>query len=113
MSPEGEVDFCNLRALEFSGRTVEDFRQWRWTENSVVHPEDVPVLLGGLRAALSSKKSLETEARLRRFDGQFRWFTVGFAPLLDESGEVIRWRVCGSPMGKGQGDREWGRRQRV
>lgn len=96
MSPDGEVDFFNLRALEYSGRTLEDFRSWRWAENGIIHPEDVPRVLDELRAALSSKNSFETEARLRRFDGQLRWFRVGIAPLLDESGEVIRW--CGTSI---------------
>jgi formate hydrogenlyase transcriptional activator len=96
MSPDGEVDFCNLRTLEYSGRTLEDFRGWRWTENGIVHPEDVPELVGAMRAALSSGKSFETEARLRRFDGQLRWFRVGIAPLLDESGDIIRW--CGTSI---------------
>jgi formate hydrogenlyase transcriptional activator len=91
--PDGALDFSNVRSLEFSGRTQEDFRQWTWADNGLVHPEDVPRLLEEQRASISSKEPLETEARLRRFDGQFRWFRIGFAPLLSESAEVIRW--CG------------------
>jgi formate hydrogenlyase transcriptional activator len=96
MMPDGDVDFCNLRTLEFSGCTLDDFREWRWTKNGIVHPEDVPKLVDAFRLAILSGKSSESEARLRRFDGQHRWFKVGFAPLKDESGAVIRW--CGTSI---------------
>jgi len=43
--PDGALDFSNLRSLEYSGRTLEEFRQWLWTENGIIHPEDVPRLL--------------------------------------------------------------------
>lgn len=92
--PDGALDFSNLRSLEYSGFALEDFRHWRWTENGIVHPKDVPRLLELLRSTLASKEPFETEARLRRFDGQYRWFRVGFAPLLDELGEIVRW--CGA-----------------
>src|SRR5262249_37760700 len=31
------------------------------------------------------------EARLRRFDGQYRWFLFRPAPVRDESGKVVAW----------------------
>ena len=93
-SPDGEIDFSNLRSLEFSGYSLHDFQGWQWTKNGIVHPEDVAQLLAGQRAAISAREPFEAEARLRRFDGQYRWFSIGFAPLLSKSGEVIRW--CGA-----------------
>jgi len=37
----------------------------------------------------------EDEMRLRRADGEYRWFLVRTAPLRDESGKIIKmvWRV--------------------
>lgn len=94
--PDGALDFSNRRSVEYSGFELEDFRHWRWTENGLVHAEDVPAVLKALREAIADKKPFETEARLHRFDGQYRWFRVGFAPLLDESGEIVRW--CGASI---------------
>ncbi len=91
--PNGALDYSNLRSLDYSGRTLEDFRDWHWTENGIVHPDDVPRLLEEQRTSISSKEPLETEVRLRRFDGKFRWFRIGFAPLLNGPAEVTRW--CG------------------
>jgi formate hydrogenlyase transcriptional activator len=94
LSPDGEVNFCNQRALEYSGRTLEDFRGRRWKENGIVHEEDVPTLLEALRVQIPSKEPFECAIRVRRSDGQYRWFSVGFAPLLDASGELVRWCVA-------------------
>jgi PAS domain-containing protein len=33
----------------------------------------------------------EAEARLRRFDGECRWFLFRANPLRDESGDVVKW----------------------
>ncbi len=96
LTPDGEVDFCNLRALEYSGTTLEDFREWRWTRTDFIHLDDVPRMLDTLREAIPSKEPFDSEVRVRRSDGQYRWFTIGFAPLLDESGEVVRW--CGAAI---------------
>ena len=35
----------------------------------------------------------EVEGRLRRFDGEYRWFLFRFEPLRDESGKIVNW--CG------------------
>ena len=33
----------------------------------------------------------EIEARLRRHDGEYRWFLIRVAPFRDESGAILRW----------------------
>jgi PAS domain S-box-containing protein len=33
----------------------------------------------------------ELEARLRRFDGEYRWFLFRGVPLRDESGNIVKW----------------------
>ena len=33
----------------------------------------------------------EAEARLRRFDGEYRWFLFRANPLRDESGNIVKW----------------------
>ena len=47
-----------------------------------VHPEDLPELVEYSRARLSSGASRDAEARLRRFDGAYRWFEFRFSPEL-------------------------------
>jgi PAS fold len=33
----------------------------------------------------------ESEQRIRRHDGQYRWFLVRYQPLKDAAGRVVRW----------------------
>ena len=42
-------------------------------------------------ALLTSGKSGEIEARLRRRDGVYRWFLCRAEPLRDELGQIVRW----------------------
>ena len=40
---------------------------------------------------LASGESGEMEARLRRYDGAYRWFLIRVEPLRDETGRLLRW----------------------
>jgi PAS domain-containing protein len=43
------------------------------------------------RAHLASGQQFQMEQRVRRADGEYRWFFIRRVPLRDESGEVISW----------------------
>ncbi len=43
------------------------------------------------RRLLASGEVGETEARLRRFDGEYRWFLFRASPLRNDSGKVVKW----------------------
>src|SRR5437899_48661 len=53
------------------------------------HPDDR--LVEEWRTALAAGKPFERETRLRRSDGQYRWFLVRAVPLRDERGNVVKW----------------------
>ncbi|MBW8789192.1 MAG: PAS domain S-box protein, partial [Rhizobium leguminosarum] len=40
---------------------------------------------------VASKKSRPVDARIRRADGEYRWFNLRQSPLLDPDGNVVRW----------------------
>jgi transcriptional regulator with GAF, ATPase, and Fis domain len=49
-------------------------------------------------AAISRRIPFEYERRVRRRDGQYRWFLTQYNPVLDERGEVIRWYATGTDI---------------
>src|SRR5262245_18993390 len=63
-----------------------------------VHPDDTERLREQRRAAMLANKPFVLEERLRRKDGQYRWFLAQFNPLLDEQGRVIRWYATGTDV---------------
>jgi PAS domain S-box-containing protein len=87
--PDGYLDYFNQRWLEFLGLSLEDVCGWRWT--GAVHPEDVAGLLQKWHAALGSGEPLETEARVRRADGEYRLLLHRKVPLRNEQGAILKW----------------------
>jgi PAS domain S-box-containing protein len=87
--PDGYRDFLNQRWLDYTGITKEQAAGWGWAE--AIHPDDRQRVVEYWRSCLASGVPAETEARLRRFDGSYRWFLFRANPLRDESGRIIRW----------------------
>ena len=87
--PDGSVDFVNRRWLETTGLTIEDALGWDW--GSVVHPDDLARYVDEWRAALAAGEPTESEVRLRRADGKYRWWLTRNVPLRDELGNIVKW----------------------
>jgi PAS domain S-box-containing protein len=92
LRPDAVVDFLNKRWVDYSGLTLEQYVQ---DPTGPVHPEDIPRVLKNWRAALAAGESSEDEMRLRRADGEYRWFLVRTVPLHDEHGSVVKWLGAG------------------
>jgi PAS domain S-box-containing protein len=87
--PDGSAEFFNQHYLDYVGLSAEQVKNWGWT--AAVHPDDLNGLAGSWQSIMSSGKQGETEARLRRFDGEYRWFLFRANPLHDESGNIVNW----------------------
>ncbi|MGY0572487.1 PAS domain-containing sensor histidine kinase [Bradyrhizobium sp. RDM12] len=87
--PDGSAEFFNQHYLEYMGVSSEQAQDWGWTK--VVHPDDLNGLTSAWQSIRTSREAGEKEARLRRFDGTYRWFLFRAHPLRDEAGNVTRW----------------------
>ncbi|WP_377831222.1 PAS domain-containing protein (plasmid) [Bradyrhizobium lupini] len=87
--PDGSAEFFNQHYLNYVGLSLEAAQDWGWT--TTVHPDDLSDLAGAWQQIMNSREAGEKEARLRRFDGTYRWFLFRANPLRDEAGNVIRW----------------------
>jgi PAS domain S-box-containing protein len=87
--PDGSVDFINRRWLEFSGVSLEKGLGRGW--EAAVHPDDLARFVDEWRAAVACGKPMETEARVLRADGQYRWLLIRNVPLHDEGGKIVKW----------------------
>ena len=87
--PDGSVDFLNKRWLEYTGLSLE--QGLGQGAQAAIHPEDLARLRVEWRAALADGKQFETEARVRRTDGEYRWFLIRSVPLRDENGNIVKW----------------------
>ena len=89
MAPSGELESVNSPLTEYFGRTVEELKNWGTSD--AVHPEDRPRVLEAYETSLAAGIPFDHELRLRRFDGEYRWFENRGAPIRDESGRIARW----------------------
>jgi PAS domain S-box-containing protein len=90
--PDGRIDFVNQRWCEYSHLGVDEAHGGGW--QTAIHPVDLPGLLERWRSILVSGEPGELEARLRRFDGEYRWFLFRASPIADASGHLVKW--CGT-----------------
>jgi PAS domain S-box-containing protein len=86
---DGRAEFLNRRWLEYTGLSLEEGLDWGWT--AAIHPNDRDRIVDHWRLLLSSGHSGEIEVRLRRFDGDYRWFRAWALPMQDSAGRIIRW----------------------
>jgi len=86
---DGSAEFFNGRWLAYAGLTADQAQGWGWAV--AVHPDDLKVLVDYWQTIMALGQSGEIEARLRRFDGVYRWFLFRATPSLDENGRVVKW----------------------
>src|ERR1700694_2045762 len=89
--PDGHIDFLNQRWCEYTGLSVDEAYGHGW--QTAIHSEELPELLEHWRSIVASGEPCEMEARLRRFVGHYGWFFFRTCPLVDASGQVVKW--CG------------------
>ena len=87
--PDGSVDFVNQPWLEYHGLTWGSFN--RGSVLAALHPDDVAIAAQNWRTALATGKHPELELRVRRADGEYRWFLSRAVPLRDELGNIVKW----------------------
>ena len=87
--PDGSAEFVNQRWLDYTGLSLEEAVGWGW--QATIHPEDLGKTMETWLRIVASEEAGEDEARVRRFDGEYRWFLLRAVPVCDERGKVIRW----------------------
>jgi formate hydrogenlyase transcriptional activator len=105
LGSDGSVEYANRTVIDYTGLSAEhlmgsDFRP------QVFHPEDMERLRETRRLGFSRGLPWENEIRVRRKDGQYRWFLIRYSPLIDDHGHVVRWCAAGTDIDKRKRDEE-------
>lgn len=87
--PDGSAEFFSQHYLDFIGLPADQAADWGWI--AAVHPEDVNGLAETWQRIMASEAPGEAEARLRRHDGEYRWFLFRTNPLRNETGAIVTW----------------------
>ncbi len=85
---DGRSDFINRYFREYTGLGSGEALDQGW--QTAIHPDDLPSLLNGWSEIQQSGVSQEIDARLRRHDGEYRWFVFRLS-FMEEGGGQGRW----------------------
>jgi len=96
--PNWERLYINRVALDYLGLTLDAWRQQRTFGAEDHHPDDSAQLEASMRRALSSGSGFESEVRVRKADGSYRWFLARFNPVRDEQEQIVRWYVAATDI---------------
>ena len=87
--PDGMLDWFNERVYEYGGFGAGQLDGNGWA--AMVHPDDAALAIERWAAALRSGDTYQTEFRLRRADGSFRWHIARALPIRSGGGAISRW----------------------
>jgi PAS domain S-box-containing protein len=87
--PTGAIEWFNRRWYEYTGAPQGTGEGWSW--DRVTHPDDMEHTLKNWRKGLETGALFQNEIRVRRHDGEYRWFLVRAWPLRDADGKIARW----------------------
>ncbi|HEV7510134.1 MAG TPA: sigma 54-interacting transcriptional regulator [Candidatus Acidoferrum sp.] len=91
---EGEFEFVSQQCLDYFGTTLEELKAQEskgWTTSNIVHRDDFPRMLATWMRSVETGNPYQSEYRIRRADGAYRWFHVRSLPWRDTEGRIIRW----------------------
>jgi len=87
--PDGQLDWFNDRVYEYTGLKRGDLDGGSWT--TMIHADDVSFVLDRWGNALATGEPFETEFRLKRANGSFRWHIARAVATKDDDERVLRW----------------------
>ncbi len=87
--PDGALDWVNQQVLEYTGVPAAQVLASGWAH--VVHPDDLAATLERWQQALASGERYQTEFRLRRADGAWRWHIGRALPIRADDGRITQW----------------------
>src|SRR5208283_2692651 len=76
------------RLVDYTGKSAQEIID-SWV--ALIHPDDSESLLRVWRDSQESGRRYELDYRMLGADGEYRWFQVRGAPLLDRDQRVLRW----------------------
>ncbi len=99
------MDYASRRWSDYTGIDTEEIQGWSWKHT--VHPDDLRSALDRWTTAVDHPAPYENEYRLRRHDGQYRWFLVRAEPIFDQEGRPVCWFGTCTDIDDGNRRQEW------
>ena len=92
MDKAGDMNWVSQQTLDYIGVPPQASQlNFNWTR-AARHPDDSDRVTAFMKQAIgNTNMSPPFEQRLRRHDGEYRWFLSQITPILDSQGQLTRW----------------------
>ena len=87
--PAGDNLYFNQRWMDYTGLTLEQSLGYGWNES--FHPDDKHGAWEAWKLATATSGVYSVECRLRRADGEYRWWLIRGVPVQDKAGHIVKW----------------------
>ncbi|HEY0381870.1 MAG TPA: SpoIIE family protein phosphatase [Candidatus Elarobacter sp.] len=88
-APDGSLVSVNATHVAYTGKSIDEIRESGWT--ALIHPDDVDDLVTSWQHAVLTGEAYDTQYRMRRRDGVYRWFLNKATPVRDADGTISAW----------------------
>jgi two-component system sensor histidine kinase/response regulator len=88
-TPDGACDYFSMQWTQFTGVPENHLLGWQWME--VLHPDDRERTRQFWTDSVAGRGPYDVEYRVRRLDGEYRWFKTRGVPIRDSGGDVYQW----------------------
>jgi PAS domain S-box-containing protein len=88
-APDGACDYFSTQWTEHTGVAEAELLGWHWLRT--LHPEDRERTRNFWLESVAGRHPYDVEYRVRRRDGEYRWFKTRGVPIKDTSGHVVKW----------------------
>jgi PAS domain S-box-containing protein len=89
-TPEGAIDYCNSRVLEYTGLSPKEIMSGGWAK--LLHPDDGEQATREWVSCVATGAPYRIEVRaFHAADHTYRWCVTSALPMLDQHGRSLRW----------------------
>ena len=88
-TPDGACDYFSTQWTQYTGVPASQLLGWRWLE--VLHPDDREATRQLWTDSVAGRGAYDVEYRVRRWDGEYRWFKTRGVPIRDSAGGIFKW----------------------
>lgn len=87
--PDGVFDYVTPYWSTYTGQPITEALHENWL--ATIHPDDLETVGQRWQQSLSTGAVFEADLRMRRHDGEYRWFSARGSALYDDSGTLLKW----------------------
>jgi two-component system sensor histidine kinase/response regulator len=94
--PDGSCDYFSAQWTEHTGVSEQDLLGWRWL--AALHPDDREPTRKFWLDSVAEHHPYDIEYRVRRRNGEYRWFKTRGVPIRDSNGTITKWFGTGTDI---------------